>query len=149
MIAATGNNNQIGLNNKLLWHIPEDLKNFKEITKHKAIVMGRKTFDSIGKALPYRINIVLTRDKSFKRPGVIVVHEPLDILKLDIEEIVVIGGEEIYKIFLPYAEKIYLSKVDYNGPADTFFPALDVNWEEVSRKEFNDFKFAIFKRIKS
>ena len=102
LIVAQGPKREIGLNNKLLWHISEDLKNFKKITTGKAIVMGRKTFESIGKPLPDRKNIVLTRDKNFSYPGLDVITDPLMAFDLALEfndsdesELVIIGGAEI------------------------------------------------------
>jgi dihydrofolate reductase len=139
----------------LLWHISEDLKNFKKITSGKSVVMGRKTFDSIGKALPNRKNIVLSRDVTFNPEGVEVITDPLMAFDIALEfndsedsELVVIGGAEIYKIYLPYVQKIYLSEVDYHGPADAFFPDLDKNqWKEIHSDDFPQFKFKILERL--
>lgn len=155
LIVAIGPNREIGHNNKLLWHISEDLKNFKKITSGKSVVMGRKTFDSIGKALPNRKNIVLSRDVTFHPEGIEVISEPLMALDLALEfndseesELVVIGGAEIYKIYLPYVHKIYLSEVDYNGPADAFFPELNLSeWREIHTENFSEFKFKILERL--
>ena len=146
LIVAHGPKNEIGLNNKLLWHLSDDLKNFKKITTGKAIVMGRKTFESIGRPLPNRKNIVLTRDKNFKPEGVDIIHDPLMAFDLALEfndsdesELVVCGGEEIYKLYLPYAQKIYRTLVsDYKGEADAFFPPIDEKEWEVASEERND-----------
>lgn len=154
MVVAIGPKREIGYNNKLLWHLPEDLKNFKKITTGRAILMGRKTFESIGKPLPNRKNIVLTRDESFAVEGVTVIHDPmmafdvaLDFDDSDESELMVIGGEEIFNIYLPYTQKIYLSEVDYTGPADTFFPELEGEWKEIEAKQFEGFRYKIIERV--
>lgn len=158
MVVAHGPKGEIGLNNKLLWHIPEDLKNFKKITTGKMIVMGRKTFESIGKPLPDRANVVITRDVNFKPDGVIVIHDPMMAFDLALEaeedlgvedfEMIVIGGGEIFNFFMPYTHKIYLSEVEYSGEADAFFPPLDYEeWEIEKNEKFADFNFKILKKI--
>lgn len=155
MVVAVGPKNEIGFQNKLLWHIPEDLKNFKKITSGKAIVMGRKTYESIGKPLPNRLNIVLTRDESFKAEGVRVIHDPLLAFDLGLEhddsddaELMVIGGEEIFKIYLPYTQKIYLSEVfGFKGEADTFFPQISpADWESSFAEKHDEFIFKCLMR---
>ncbi len=158
MIAATGPNGEIGLANKLLWHLPEDLLNFKKITTGKMIVMGRKTFESIGKPLPKRTNIVITRDTDFHPPGVIVVHDPMmvfdlaleteDELKISDMEMVIIGGGEVYNFFLSYAQRLYLTNVPYEGAADAYFPKINFNdWEVKSTEVFPQFTFKILERV--
>ena len=155
MIVAMGPNREIGLENKLLWHISEDLKNFKKITTGKAVVMGRKTFESIGKPLPNRLNIVLSRDLNLKIAGAEVITDPMSAFELALEynegedsELIVIGGAEIYKIYLPFAQKIYLTEVDFNGNADAFFPKLEMGeWSEVENQKFDQFRFKIIDRI--
>lgn len=158
MVVAHGPKGEIGLNNKLLWHIPEDLKNFKKITTGKMIVMGRKTFESIGKPLPDRANVVITRDVNFKHEGVIVIHDPMMAFDLALEaeedleeedfEMMVIGGGEIFNFFMPYTHKIYLSEVEYSGPADAFFPPLDYEeWEIVKTEKFEKFNFKVLTKI--
>jgi dihydrofolate reductase len=155
LIVAMGPNREIGNHNKLLWHISEDLKNFKKITSGKAVVMGRKTFDSIGKALPNRKNIVLTRDLTFHPENVDVITDPLMAFDIALEfndteesELVIIGGAEIYKLYLPYVQKIYLSEVQYQGPADAFFPAINLaEWKEVLSKKYDQFNFKILERL--
>lgn len=157
MIVAQGPKGEIGYENKLLWHIPDDLKNFKKLTTGKMIVMGRKTFESIGKPLPNRANVVITRDLNFKPDGVIVIHDPMMAFDLALEaeedmeeedfEMVVIGGGEVFHFFMPFTHKIYLSEVDYNGAADVFFPSLnDKEWEVNSCEKFADFTFKILTR---
>lgn len=158
MVAATGPKGEIGFQNKLLWHIPEDLKNFKKITTGRMIVMGRKTFESIGKPLPDRANVVITRDEHFKPDGVIVINDPMMAFDLALEaeqdlgeedfEMMVIGGGEIFNFFMPYTQKIYLSEVEYVGAADAFFPALvHKEWEVASKQEFKDFTFKVLERL--
>jgi dihydrofolate reductase len=126
MIAAIGKNREIGRGNLMLWHIPEDLKRFRELTMGHPVIMGRRTFESIGKVLPGRANIVLTRDDSWKREGVVVVHsmdEAISVAKeIDQEEIFIIGGAQIYDQALPFADKLYLTLIDAEGNADSFFP---------------------------
>ncbi len=120
-----GKNRAIGRNNKLLWNIPDDLKHFKKITTGHAVIMGRKTFESIGRQLPNRANIIITRDKNFKADGCVISHsldEALDLAKQKNEEIFIIGGGQIYEQALPHADKLYLTIVDDEPKADTFFP---------------------------
>ncbi|MGZ3789905.1 MAG: dihydrofolate reductase [Bacteriovorax sp.] len=154
MIVAMGPKREIGFNNKLLWHIPEDLKNFKKLTTGKTMVMGRKTFESIGRPLPNRKSIVLTRDSHFHFSGVDVIHDPLMAFDLALEhdeteesELMVIGGEEIFKLYMPYVQKIYLSEVDYSGPADAYFPALQGEWREVESQKFEQFQYRVLERV--
>ena len=158
MVVAQGPKGEIGLGNKLLWHISEDLKNFKKITTGKMIVMGRKTFESIGKPLPNRANVVITRDLNFKPDGVIVINDPMMAFDLALEaeddlgeedfEMMVIGGGEIFNFFMPYVQTIYLSEVDYTGPADAFFPPIDYKeWEIEKTEKFTDFTFKILNKI--
>ena len=158
MVVATGPNGEIGLNNKLLWHISEDLKNFKKITTGKMVVMGRKTFESIGRPLPNRTNIVITRDLEFKHEGIIVVHDPMMVFDLALEleeelgaddlELMVIGGGEIYNFFMPYTQRIYQTKVEYSGFADAFFPKiLEKDWEVLKSENFDGFTFNILNRL--
>ena len=155
IIVAHGPKNEIGLDNKLLWHISEDLKNFKKMTIGKSVLMGRKTFESIGRPLPDRKNIVLTRDPQLKIPGIDVITDPLMAFDLamdyddsDESELVIIGGAEIYNIYLPYVQKIYLSEVDYNGPADAFFPNLNqAEWKEIGSQKFEKFNYRVLEKL--
>lgn len=144
LIVATGLNNEIGLNNKLLWSVPEDMKNFVRLTKNKVIVVGRKTFESFKGPLPKRLNLILTTNKnySYDHPDVKVFTEKeslLDFCKASgFEEVVICGGAEIYKIFLPLCDRIYLSKIDWQGSADTYFPKLNMdNYKIVSKTHFD------------
>lgn len=146
IIVAMANNRAIGKDNELLWHLPEDLKYFKRMTMGKPIVMGRKTFESIGRPLPGRLNVVITRQKDWQHDGVKVVHTIDDALKLaeaqsiidGVDEMMVIGGAEIYKTALPKADQLYITKVDAEIEGDAFFPEVDESiWEEVSKETFS------------
>jgi len=125
----------IGRNGALPWHLPSDLRRFKALTVGKTVLMGRKTFESIGRLLPQRRNVVLTRDPTFGIEGLEVIHTLEEALALD-NEIMVIGGGEIYKLLLPFATLLHLTLVDtVIETADTFFPQLDINnWCEVLRE---------------
>ncbi len=133
LIVAHGKNNQIGQDNKLLWHIPEDLKYFKSITDGKSIIMGRKTFESLPGILPNRNHIIIS--KTLKSASKYTVFDSLEKAfdhceQNEEEEVVVIGGAQIYKLALPYIDKMYVSEVDYEGKADTFMPDYnDFNWK--------------------
>jgi len=138
-VVAVARNGVIGAGGKLVWRIADDMKWFKKVTMGKPMVMGRKTFESIGKALPGRDNIVITRDQKFAAPDVRVVHTIDDALMLAYEcaqargadEICIIGGGEIYAQLLPRTDRIYLSKVDAEIAGNTYFPALDsAEWSE-------------------
>ena len=143
MIAALSRNFAIGLDNRLLWHISEDLVNFKALTMGKPIIMGRKTFDSIGRPLPGRANIVVSRDTQWQAEGVQVarsVNAAINAAHLACEdsgqdEIMVIGGEQIYRQALPSATRLYLTEVDVEMAADTFFPDfVRTDWHEFERR---------------
>jgi dihydrofolate reductase len=128
LIVAMTQNGVIGKDNQIPWHIPEDLKHFKEITMGHPIIMGRKTFESIGKALPGRKNIVLTRALSYNEDGVVVVHnfeQALREAKDHDKEVFVIGGRQVYELALPQADQIYLTTIDRDFDGDTYFPRLD------------------------
>ncbi|WP_438766530.1 dihydrofolate reductase [Kushneria sp. TE3] len=141
MIAAMSRNRVIGVDGKLPWYLPEDLKFFKAVTLHKPLIMGRATFASIGKALPNRLNIVVTRDTSFEPSGVRVCHDLESALALaddqamieGVEEIMVIGGGEIYQQMLSCASRLYLTEIDVEVEGDTLFPELDETWQEMER----------------
>lgn len=130
---AVAKNNVIGKDNKLLWHISEDLKRFKRNTSNKKMIMGRKTFESLPGILPNREHIVVTRDENFKVDSdkVTIVHDLNSLLEKYLkceDEIFVIGGAEIYKQLLPYTQKIYLTKIDETFEGDTYFP--EINYDE-------------------
>ncbi|WP_251978811.1 dihydrofolate reductase [Salinicola avicenniae] len=142
MIAAMSANRVIGVGNRLPWYLPEDLKYFKATTQGKPLVMGRKTFASIGRPLPGRLNIVITRDAEFQHEGVRVCHSLDEALVLADsqalidggDEIMVMGGGEIYHLALPIAERLYLTEVAVEIEGDAFFPEIDRHqWREVAR----------------
>lgn len=138
MIVAVSRNNQIGVDNQLPWHIKEDLQYFKQTTTSHTIVMGRKTFDSIGRPLPNRKNIVITRDYSFQFPGVEVVHsleELFSLIDSETKPVFVIGGGEIYKLLLPFTDKLYITLVDLSIDGDTFFPEYKDTFTQVHSKK--------------
>lgn len=140
MIAALSSNGVIGRDNKLPWHLPEDLKYFKKVTMGKSLLMGRKTYESIGRPLPGRTNIVLSRQQQFSAPGVIVVHSTEQALaeagRTGATELMVIGGEDVYRTMLPLARRLYLTRVDTQVEGDAFFPPLEPGrWLEVSRHD--------------
>ena len=143
LIVAVSRNGAIGLNNQLPWYLPEDLKYFKSVTMGKPLIMGRKTFDSIGRPLPGRANIVLTRDSRWTSDGVEVVQSVEQALvageiaceAADVDEIMVIGGEQIYRMTIDLADRIYLTQVDTDVEGDAFFPDIDLNnWSQTRVK---------------
>lgn len=141
LIVATSENNVIGDNNKLLWHLSEDLKRFKQITLNHTIIMGRKTFDSLPGVLPNRKHIILTRDLNLNSSSESVeiyhnLNEIIDKFKYLKEEFFIIGGGEIYNLFLPHCNKIYLTKVFKEFQGDTKFPSIDMNnWTAIYESE--------------
>jgi len=137
LIVAVADSGVIGRDNTLPWHLPEDLKRFKRLTMGKPIVMGRRTFESIGKPLPGRENIVVTRDTNYRREGVTVVHDVDGALRAagDAAEIMVIGGAELFRALLPRARRIQLTRVHGNIEGDVVLPALDErDWQVVERE---------------
>jgi dihydrofolate reductase len=155
LILAMGRDRSIGYKNKLPWHLPKDLAYFKKVTMGHPVLMGRKTFESIGKPLPGRTNIVATQNQDFRFAGVETVHSPEEaVRKYGDEEVFVIGGAEIFRLFLPAADRIYLTWIDAEFPADTFFPAVEESeWRLIAcepgeRDEKNpyDFEFRLYER---
>jgi dihydrofolate reductase len=136
IIVAHDKNRVIGYENKLPWHLPGDLQYFKEMTMGKPIIMGRKTFESIGRPLPGRRNIVITRNEHYKADGIEVVSSLDEALQLtkDAEETMVIGGEQILRLALPLAERLYITLIDAEFEGDTYFPAYD-GWQLVSSQD--------------
>lgn len=135
LIAAVAANNVIGRAGKLPWHLPDDLKRFKRLTMGKPIIMGRATYESIGRPLPGRQNIVLSRDAGYLAPGCTAVDSVRAALSAadGAEEVMVIGGSGVYEQFLPIAERIYLTRILADVEGDTFFPALvDAEWRETA-----------------
>ena len=127
LIVAMAQNGVIGRDNSLPWRLPDDLKRFRAFTLGKPILMGRKTFESIGRPLPGRINLVLTRDRSWYAEGVIAVHSVEEALTQagSSDELVAIGGAEIYRLVLPFARRIYLTHVHADVPGNITFPEFD------------------------
>jgi len=138
IIVAISQNHAIGKDNKLLWHLPNDLKHFKTKTSGHTVIMGRKTYDSVGKPLPNRRNIVITRQQ-LDIPGCEVVNslnDALALCKTD-EEIFIVGGAEIYRQAMSITNKIYLTIVHQNFDGDTYFPEIEENiWAETEREDF-------------
>jgi len=131
IIAAAGKNNELGKENDLVWHLPDDFKRFKQLTTGHHIIMGRKTFESFPKPLPNRTHLVITRNKDYKKEGAVIVHsmeEALNRAEGDPQPFI-IGGGEIYKMGMPFVEKIELTRVHGTFEADTFFP-------EIPEKDF-------------
>ena len=137
IIAAAGSNNELGKDNDLVWHLPDDFKRFKKLTTGHHIIMGRKTFQSFPKPLPNRVHLVITRNKDYHPEGAIIVHsmaEALEVSKND-NQAFIIGGGEIYKIGMEIADKIELTRVNGSFEADTFFPEISSeNWKLASEE---------------
>jgi dihydrofolate reductase len=152
LVVAASENNAIGKDNNLLWHLPKDMRFFKNTTWGLPILMGRKTFESLGsKLLPGRVNIILTQQEEWTAEGVRVVHSMQEAIELatqlDYKELMVIGGGQVYQEALPLAQKVWLTRVHTNIPGDTFFPVLpSADWvlqssEKVSADEKHIFAF--------
>ncbi|WP_174875511.1 dihydrofolate reductase [Vogesella oryzae] len=126
LVAAMARDNVIGIDNTLPWHLPEDLKHFKAVTLGKPVIMGRKTFDSIGRPLPGRLNIVITRQRDWQHGGVTVAHSLEQALQQagTVEEVCVIGGANLYAQALPLADKLCLTHIELDVAGDARFPAL-------------------------
>jgi dihydrofolate reductase len=141
LIVAMASNRAIGLNNQMPWHLSADLKKFKKITMGSPILMGRKTYESIGRPLPGRTNIIISRNPSYSQPGCLVfndINEALESCR-DAKEVFVIGGSDLYKSMLPIADTLYLTLIHKEFPGDTFFPEIDADqWVEVEREDVQD-----------
>lgn len=161
LVVAKAHRNVIGRSNDLPWYLPADLKHFKEVTTGKTVVMGRRTSDSIiarlGHGLPNRTNIVVTRDATYQPEGMTIVHSIDDALADDTEnELMIIGGAELYRQTIDRADRLYVTEIDLDIDGDTFFPRIDpALWREVARESHtrddrnpNDYDFVIFDRIK-
>ena len=144
MIVAMSANNVIGVANQLPWHLPEDLKHFKKHTINKPIIMGRNTFDSIGRALPERDNIVLSRTQQLSHDHIFLANNKFDALRMaedfaksrGSEEIMIVGGEQIYRMFFDDVSRIYVTLVDLIIDGDAFFPVIDYKlWTSVAHSE--------------
>ncbi len=161
IIVAIANNNVIGKDNKLIWHLPEDLKRFKNITTGHTIIMGRKTFESLGRVLPNRKHVILCNDMELNIDNEnVIVLEDISLLKEYIdseEENFVIGGATIYKLLLPFAQKMYITKIDEDFVGDVYFPKINeeewkiIQEEEGIKNEANpyNYKYITYLRNKS
>lgn len=164
LIAAVAENGCIGINNKLPWYLPEDLKYFKAVTSGKPVIMGRSTFDSLGRPLPNRSNIVITRNPEYLAPeGVHIVHSLDAALHIansiahiaGNEEVVIIGGAQIYAEALPQVQRLYLTEVKKQVEGDAFFPDWNKNeWQEIGREQHHyepaqlDYSFVVYDRVR-
>ena len=148
LIVAMASNRVIGLNNQMPWHLSADLKRFKKITLGSAVLMGRKTYQSIGRPLPDRTNIIISRNPDYRQDGCLVINTIETALKKGCEnhgELFIIGGSDLYEATLPMADTIYLTMINKAFDGDTFFPDLDMNeWSEVERIDINDDPDAAF-----
>lgn len=144
-------NRGIGKDNKLPWHLPSDMLHFKQTTTNHVVIMGRKTYESIGKPLPNRTNVVITRNTDFADPRVITYNSVGRALRRlrNVKDIFVIGGSEIYKAFMPYTNKLYLTVVDAEFDVDTYFDFNEDDWIEVKRETLDTeytHSFIVYKR---
>jgi dihydrofolate reductase len=158
-VVAAANNNVIGKDNQLVWHLPNDMKFFKNVTWGMPVVMGRKSFDSLGKPLKGRKNIVLTRQPGWKAEGTVAVKNfeeaTLLVKEMDVKEMMVIGGGEIFKMVFDKASRIYLTRVDAEPEGDAFFPVVHPGeWKLVSQKDHEadakhkyNYSFQVWERI--
>lgn len=159
IIVAKAKNNTIGKDNKLLWHISDDLKRFKELTTNHNIIMGRKTFESLGKILPNRKHVVFTQNPDFKvdDENVQIVHSMLEIKEYidNAEENFVIGGAMIYSLLMPHVTKMYVTEINKDFEGDTFFPKINLDiWKETRREKGTqdednkfDYDFVTYEKI--
>jgi dihydrofolate reductase len=156
IIAAVANNNALGKNNDLIWHLPADLKRFKEVTRGHHVIMGRKTFESLDKPLPNRTSIIITRNTDYVAEGCIVVNklsEAIEAARPD-ENPFILGGAEIYKQAMEFADVLDLTFIHHEFEADAFFPEIDLLvWEETKRQDFKadernkyDYSFVQYKK---
>lgn len=153
MIVAMSQNRVIGKSGKMPWNIPEDLQYFKALTTGHTIIMGRKTFESIGRPLPNRVNVVLTQDENYKAKGCHIVHSIEEIMEKyynEEEELFIIGGSTLYSAFMPYATRIYITLIEAVVEGDTYFPSLPIGSEdkdgfvctkEIAAKQACEFKY--------
>ncbi len=157
IIAAIGKNGELGKDNDLIWHLPNDLKRFKKITLGHHVIMGRKTFESLGKPLPNRTTIIITRNSNYKVDNCIIVNSLEAALKAAATDPnpYILGGAEIYHQAIKIADSLDLTLVDANFEADAFFPQIDTSlWEETSHEDFNadekhqyNYSFVTYKKV--
>lgn len=152
LIVAISSNNVIGRDNQLPWHYKNDLKYFKDITTNHTVVMGRRTFDSIisrnGKPLPNRKSVVVTRNKDFYYDGVLVIHDFLEYLNRNFEEeIFIIGGNEIFKESIPFADRLYITHIHKEYDGDVYFPDYKKeDYKLISQKDDGELSFCVYER---
>lgn len=157
-MAAVAANNALGKDNQLIWHLPADLKRFKKTTLNHAVIMGRKTYESLKNPLPNRTNIIITRDRNYKVEGWLVVNSLEEALKVAAktdENPFILGGAEIYRQAMKFVDKLDITFVHHQFEADVFFPEIDKTiWKETSREDFKadennkyDYSFVTFERI--
>lgn len=157
IIAAVADNGVIGRDNTLPWHLPQDLRYFKSVTMGHPVIMGRKNYEDIGKPLPGRLNIIISRDKYFVAEGCVIAHsieEAISAAGANIEAFV-IGGAQIYRLFLPFAKKMYITEVHTEAKGDIKFPDFDKTlWQPVSREDYKadssnpyDYSFVLYERV--
>jgi len=157
IIAAIGKNHELGKENDLIWHLPNDLKRFKKVTAGHHVIMGRKTFESLGKPLPNRTNIIITRNSNYSAKGCVIVHsldEAIDAARADANPYI-LGGAEIYKQAMHIADVLDLTHVDAVLEADAFFPEIDpTKWKEIAREDHSkdekhqyDYSFVTYKKV--
>ncbi|WP_078432872.1 dihydrofolate reductase [Metabacillus halosaccharovorans] len=158
LIVAMDKHRLIGRDNQLPWHLPQDLAYFKKVTMNHKIIMGRKTFESIGRPLPGRENIIVTRDSTYSQEGCTILHSIDEILELSSrsdEELFVIGGAEIFKEILPVSDRLYITEIDDVFEGDTYFPdRKETEWKKISvekgtrdKKNPYDFEFVVYEKI--
>ena len=149
LIAAVGRNGVIGADNDMPWHLPEDFAYFKRTTMGHPMVMGRKTFDSIGRVLPGRRTIVVTRQPDWSHPGVETAHSLADALALagPADEVFVCGGGQVYAEAMPFAQRLLITEVDQSPEGDVTFPEIDISqWREVGREPRDGFSWVVYER---
>ncbi|WP_175639572.1 dihydrofolate reductase [Metabacillus schmidteae] len=158
LLVAMDKHRLIGRDNQLPWHLPQDLAYFKKVTMNHKIVMGRKTFESIGRPLPGRENIIVTRDKAYTQKGCTILHSIEEIIELSShskDELFVIGGAEIFKEILPVSDRLYITEIDHEFEGDTYFPdRKHSEWKKVSdekgikdEKNPYDYHFVVYERV--
>lgn len=157
MIAALAHDRVIGLDNKMPWHLPAELQLFKRATLGKPVVMGRSTFESIGRPLPGRLNIVMSRNAAYQAEGVTVVATLDEAVKAagDVEELMIIGGATIYQQCLPMANRLYLTHIDLQTKGDTWFPDYtEFTWNEIESESYDadeknkhSYRFSLLERV--
>ena len=158
IVVAKASNNVIGAKNDLIWHLPNDLKHFKSLTSGHPIIMGRKTFESVGRPLPNRTNIVVTRDQNWNAEDIEIassLQKAIEAAKKIDDDIYILGGGNIYKQAMEFTDILYITEVHHEFDGDTYFPEIDSDeWEEVEREDFKKdekhlyaYSFVTYKRI--